>query len=121
MASSWVDVWGTEANEDGLGEGFVSGVWEGGHGLSLMFQRGLLFFYSIFFSSISLRFASNRIIEISNSAPALWIVIKRISLWQFRLRVTHHAFPPQNGQGMHRAPTEPRRNPADSLLLTVLV
>jgi len=33
-----------QASEEGLGEGFVSGVWEDGHGLSLMFQRGLSFF-----------------------------------------------------------------------------
>src|SRR5215831_20396368 len=67
-------------NENGLGEGFVSGVWEDGHGLSLMFQRGLLFFYSIFFSSVSLRIAP---LELSKSfgkihACAL-IVIKRMS------------------------------------------
>jgi hypothetical protein len=38
-------------------------VWEGRHGLSLMFQRGLSFFYSRFFS-ISLQFAS---LELSKS------------------------------------------------------
>ena len=37
-----------EASEDGEGEGFVSGVLECGHGLSLMFQRGLLFFIADF-------------------------------------------------------------------------
>src|SRR5262249_5950090 len=94
MASSWVDVWGTEANEDGLGEGFVSGVWEDGHGLSLMFQRGLLFFYSIFFSSISLRIAP---LELSKSfgkihACAL-IVIKRMSA--VATPITRHAIPPK--------------------------
>jgi hypothetical protein len=36
------------ASEDGLGEGFVSGVWEDGHGLSLTFQSGLSFFIADF-------------------------------------------------------------------------
>ena len=36
-----------EAGEDGLCEGFVSGVSEGGHGLSLMFQRSLSVFIAI--------------------------------------------------------------------------
>jgi hypothetical protein len=30
-----------KAEEDGLGEGFVAWVFECGHGLSLMFRRGL--------------------------------------------------------------------------------
>ena len=42
MAPSWVDVRRTEANEDGLGKGFVFGVWQGGHGLSLL-RRSLSF------------------------------------------------------------------------------
>jgi hypothetical protein len=35
---SGVEVRLYEAGEDGLSEGFVSGVWEDGHGLSLMFK-----------------------------------------------------------------------------------
>jgi hypothetical protein len=34
--------------EDGLSEGFVPGVSQGWHGLSLMFQRGLSFFTADF-------------------------------------------------------------------------
>ena len=63
MASSWIDVWGTEANEDGLGEGFVSGVWEDGHGLSLMFQAWSFVFIADF-SAAEPSHLHARIIEI---------------------------------------------------------
>jgi hypothetical protein len=116
-----------EASEERLSVGFVSGIVEDGHGLCLMFQRGLSFFYSRFFSSISLRFGRKahqftrtRIVEIiwQIYACAL-IVIKGCALLQSRLRVTHHAILPKHGQGIHRAPIEPTRNHDDSLAVTV--
>ena len=42
-----------------------------------------------------------------------------VGLWQFRLRVTHHAILPKHDQGMHRAPTGLSRNHHDSLPVTV--
>src|SRR5262245_34950833 len=54
-----------------------------------------------------------------NSARALLILIKRMSLWQFRLRVTYHPIPTKRDQGMHRAPTAPSRNHDDSLAAIV--
>jgi hypothetical protein len=52
----------TEAEEDELSEALVAWVWEGGHGLSLMFQRGLSFLYQIFrqhLANLRLRFRCN--------------------------------------------------------------
>src|SRR5262249_45509604 len=40
-----------EASEDGEGEGFVPGVFEHGHGLSLTFQSGLSTLYIAYFLS----------------------------------------------------------------------
>src|SRR5262249_21096700 len=123
MASSWVDVWGTEANEDGLGEGFVSGVWEDRHGLCITFQRGFSVFIA-YFQQQKPPICPARIIEIifpargrawQNPMPRLIVM----SLWQFRLRVTHHPIPPKHGREMHRTPTELSRNHDDFLPLIV--
>src|SRR5262249_42808351 len=56
-----------EASEDGEGEGFVSGVLEGGHGLSLTFQSGLLLFIADFQQH---RICSARISEMHWMLPA---------------------------------------------------
>jgi hypothetical protein len=72
-------------------------VWEGGHGLSLIFQNGLSVFIADFSATASGLPRSNYRNHLAN-------LLRALSHGNFRGAVTHHPIPPKHDQGMHKAP-----------------
>jgi len=78
-----------DAAEDGLGEGFVSGVWEDRNGLCMMFPRGFSVFIA-YFQQHKPPICSARIIEIIWQIHACaFIVIKTMSV--MAISITRYA------------------------------